>query len=75
MNRYKYLYLASILMICAFIVLVIIDFSNYNPMITSTPFYVNIIIRAIELIIPATIFACVGYVYQKKQIDNGEVHI
>lgn len=66
MNRYKCLYLVSILMICAFIVLVIIDYSNYNPMITSAPFYVDVLIRAVELILPATIFACIGYVYQIK---------
>lgn len=66
MNRYKCLYLVSILMICAFIVLVIIDYSNYNPMITSAPFYVDVLIRAVELILPAIVFACVGYIYKKR---------
>lgn len=63
---YKYFYLISILMICAFVVLTIIDYSNYNPMSTSAPFYVNVLLRAIEFVFPAFVFACVGYIFKKK---------
>lgn len=60
------LYTVSILMIGAFIVLVLIDYLNYNPMITSAPFYVNILLRAVEFILPAFVFACIGNIYNKK---------
>ena len=68
MNKkvYKYLYLASILMVCVFIILTIIDYSNYNPISTSAPFYADILLRAVEFVFPAFVFACTGYIYKKK---------
>lgn len=63
---YKYLYLVSILMICVFIVLTIIDYSNYNPISTSAPFYADILLRAVEFAFPALVSACAGYIYKKK---------
>ena len=53
-------------MVCAFIILIIIDYSNYNPITTSAPFYADILLRAVEFVLPAFVFACVGYIYQKK---------
>ena len=68
MNKkvYKYLYLASILMVCVFIILTIIDYSNYNSISTSAPFYADILLRAVEFVFPAFVFACAGYIYKKK---------
>ena len=68
MNKkvYKYLYLISILMICAFVILTIVDYSNYNPITTSAPFYANILLRAVEFVLPAFVFACVGYFIKRK---------
>ena len=63
---YKYLYLVSILMVCAFIILTIVDYSNYNSITTSAPFYADILLRAVEFVLPAFVFVCVGYIYQKK---------
>ena len=68
MNKkvYKYLYLVSILMVCVFIILIIVDYSDYDPITTSAPFYVDILLRAVEFVLPAFVFACVSYIYQKK---------
>lgn len=53
-------------MICAFVILTIVDYSNYNPITTSAPFYADILLRTVEFVLPAFVFACVGYIYQKK---------
>lgn len=68
MNKkiYKYLYLVSILLICVFIILTIVDYYNYNPIFTSAPFYVNILLRAVEFLLPAFVFICISYIYKKK---------
>ena len=68
MNKkiYKYLYLVSLFMVCAFIILTIIDYSNYNPFSTSAPFYADILLRAVEFLLPAFVFTCIAYIYKKK---------
>ena len=68
MNKkvYKYLYLVSIFMICSFVVLLIIDYSNYDPVSTSAPFYADVLLRTIEFLLPAFVFTCVGFIYKKK---------
>lgn len=46
-NYYKIMYAISLLLFLGFILNLVIDYIKYDPIITSAPFYVNIIIRFI----------------------------
>lgn len=56
----------SVVLIIAFIVLSIIDYINYNPTVTSAPYYVNLIINASFLLIPAIIVYVIGIIIEKR---------
>ncbi len=64
----KILYIISIILLILFIVFIIYDYKNYNPMITSAPFYLNIIVRLIEFILPSIITFVVGLVCDIKKL-------
>ena len=65
-NYYKLLYAISIILLVAFIVSVAVDYHYYNSIATSAPFYVSIIIRGFEFVIPAIIMFVVGIICKKK---------
>lgn len=65
-NIYKIFYSISLILAIACIVFVIIDYINYNSMITSAPFYVNILIRGIEFILPSILCFVIGKIIQHK---------
>lgn len=56
----------SVVLIIAFIVLSIIDYVNYNPIVTSTPYYVNLIINALFLLIPAITVYIISIIVEKR---------
>lgn len=63
---YKLMNALSILMLICAMVFIIIDYINYDDMFTSAPFYVNIIVRSVEFLLPAIMFFIIGYVCKKK---------
>ena len=52
----------SVVLVITFIVLNIIDYVNYNPMVTSAPYYVNLLVNALFLLIPAVIVFIIGII-------------
>ena len=62
---YKVLYIVSALLALGFVILVGVDFFSYNTMLTSAPFYAFVLIRAIELLIPAVIVLVVALLLHK----------
>lgn len=63
----KLLLLCSILCFIAFIIRIIADFITYDAMNNSAPFYVNIIIRALEYLLLGIIFF-IAYLVMKKRV-------
>ena len=56
----------SVVLVITFIVLNIIDYVNYNPMATSAPYYVNLLVNALFLLIPAVIVFIIGIIIEKR---------
>ena len=56
----------SVVLVITFIVLNIIDYVNYNPMITSAPYYVDLLVNALFLLMPAIIVFIIGIIIEKK---------
>ena len=56
----------SVVLVITFIVLNIIDYVNYNPMVTSAPYYVNLLVNALFLLIPAVIVFIIGIIIEKR---------
>ena len=56
----------SVVLVITFIVLNIIDYVNYNPMVTSAPYYVNLLVNALFLLMPAIIVFIIGIIIEKK---------
>lgn len=65
-NYYKIMYAISLLLFLGFILNIVIDYIKYDPIITSAPFYVNIIIRLTEFLLPSIIFIIIGIIYKNK---------
>lgn len=57
----------STLLFAAYVVICITDYINYNPVSTSAPYYVNILINGLFLLIPAIIVFVIGLIVRKKQ--------
>ena len=56
----------SVVLVITFIVLNIIDYVNYNPMVTSAPYYVNLLVNALFWLIPAVIVFIIGIIIEKR---------
>lgn len=66
-NIYKVLYAVSICLIVAFVIMVIVDkYIYHNTPVISAPYYLFIIVRAAEFIIPSIIVFIIGKVLKKK---------
>ena len=48
-NVYKFLYILSIVLIICFVIIILIDYSNYDTFNNSVPFYACIIIFIIGI--------------------------
>ncbi len=65
-NVYKILYAVSILLIIAFVIILGVDYFKYDNINNSAPFYVFIITRMIEFIIPSVVIFIIGTMTKKK---------
>ncbi len=68
-NVYKFLYAVSLLLLIGFFVRLGADYFTYKKDIYSIPFYVFILERAAEFIIPSVIFFIAALV-NKKNINK-----
>ena len=59
--------IVSVVLVIAFIVKNVVDYSKYTSTLNSAPFYVWILANALYLIIPAIILFAVGAIIQKNQ--------
>ncbi len=65
-NIYKYLYTVSIFLIIGFAIRLGVDYFKYDSYNNSAPFYVFIIERVVEFIIPSIIVFIVAKIAKKK---------
>lgn len=65
-NYYKFMYILSILLVVGFAIGLLIDYYEYDSITTSAPFYVNIIIRGVEFILPSILVLIVGVICKRK---------
>lgn len=65
-NIYKFLYAVSIFLIIWFAIRLGTDYFEYDDIANSAPFYVFIIERVVEFIIPSIIVFIVGTMMKKK---------
>ena len=59
--------IVSVVLVIAFIVKNVVDYSKYTSPLNSAPFYVWILANALYLIIPAIILFAVGAIIKKNQ--------
>ena len=59
--------IVSVVLVIAFIVKNVVDYSKYTSTLNSAPFYVWILANALYLIIPAIILSAVGAIIKKNQ--------
>ena len=59
--------IVSVVLVIAFIVKNVVDYSKYTSTLNSAPFYVWIWANALYLIIPAIILFAVGAIIKKNQ--------
>lgn len=67
-NIYKFLYLISILLIVGAIIRLFVDYNKYDNINNSAPFYILIIERIVEFILPSIILFIVGKIMKKKYV-------
>lgn len=65
-NIYKYMYALSILLLFGFVFRLGADYYKYDPIVTSAPFSVYIIIRLSEFIVPGIICFVAGMICKNK---------
>ena len=64
-NIGKVLYFISILLILVFFIFIIMDYSKYD-ISYSAPFYVYIIVRSIEFLLPSLVSFIIGFILNEK---------
>lgn len=67
---YKFLYVISIFLIIVFIIMLVIDYFNYNIINNSAPFYAFILVRILEFLIPSVIIFIIAKIVKKKYSKN-----
>ena len=73
-NIYKLLYAISIFLIVIFFIRLGMDYYNYYNFNNSAPFYVHILERGLEFIIPSIIVFLVGFFYKRyKNNKNNKI--
>ena len=65
-NIYNILYAISIILIIGFAIILGIDYSKYDSINNSAPFYSFIIVRILEFIVPSIIVFTIGKVLKNK---------
>lgn len=66
-NIYKLLYVVSLLLLLGFVIRLSVDYMKYDITMTSAPFYIFIIERTIEFILPSIIIFVIGLIIKKKR--------
>lgn len=56
----------SAILVIAFLIKTIINYFQYDAIITSAPFYVCILVNAVFMIIPAIIVFIIGFIVSRK---------
>lgn len=67
-NIYKFLYLVSVFLIIGFGIRLGVDYFKYDSYSNSVPFYVIVIERAAEFIVPSIIIFIVAKFVKKKDM-------
>lgn len=67
MKKYHYLYLVSIILIISFIVISIVEYTKYDPIISSAPFLAYLIPWILMLILPSLIFFIIACIIRRKK--------
>ena len=57
----------SALLVITFIVKSIVDYFQYDKIVNSAPFFAQVLVNGLYLIIPAIIVVIVGIIVKKKQ--------
>ena len=70
-NIYKILYIVALLLFFVFIIMLCIDYANYNPFETSAPFYAFVIVRLVEFVVPSILLLLIGKIIKKKYSIKG----
>lgn len=65
MKKEKILYVISILLVVLFLIIVLIDYSKYDATY-SAPFTTNILVRALEFLLPSMVIFLVAKFLSKK---------
>lgn len=65
-NIYQFLYAISVFLLLGFWIRLGIDYAKYNKFTNSAPFYLFIIERAIEFLLPSVIIFIVARITKKK---------
>lgn len=65
-NIYKIYYLLSVVLFVFFIILLSVDYFNYNTTLNSAPFRYFLAVRLVEFLIPSLIMLAIGGVLKKK---------
>ena len=68
-NYYKFLYVISILLVIGFGIRLGVDYFKYDTINNSAPFYVFILVRMLEFIIPSIIIYILAK-YTKKKFNR-----
>lgn len=58
--------LVDVILVIAFVVKSIFDYVHYNPIATSAPYYVNILVNAIYFLLPALLIFVLSLVLKKS---------
>ena len=65
-NIYKIFFAAAVLLLILFAVLLIIDAVNYNRTLTSAPFWIFVMARAVEFILPCIVVFIIGLILKRR---------
>lgn len=68
-NIFKFLYGISMILIVTFVIIVGVDYFNYNTFENSVPFYIFVFVRILEFIVPSVIIFVISKVLKKKYLE------
>ncbi|HQM97404.1 MAG TPA: hypothetical protein PK705_10405 [Clostridia bacterium] len=69
-NWYKFMYIISGLLVAGFIIRLIADYIQYDPIATSFPFYASVLMRSIEFLLPSLIVFITAIIFKKFAKKN-----
>ena len=70
-NIYKVLYAISIVLLIGFVISLVADYMQYNTFVNSAPFYMFVLVRVVEFIVPGIgVFIVARVVKQKNNKES-----